>query len=76
MIDDEEIDDKIIALPFGDPTWNFYHGIDQLPPPLRQRDHALLRGLQGPGAQAHTTTSDALPRSEAVKVIEDCMQRV
>ena len=32
MIDDDEIDDKIIAIPFEDPNWNYYHDIDQLPP--------------------------------------------
>ena len=74
MIDDDEIDDKIIALPFGDPTWNFYHDIGQLPPHYASEiTHffEVYKGLE----RKHTTTSAALTREEAVKVIEDCMQR-
>ena len=74
MIDDDEIDDKIIALPFGDPTWNFYHDIGQLPPHYASEITHFFevdKGLE----HKHTTTSAALTREEAVKVIEDCMQR-
>ena len=31
MIDGEDMDDKIIAIPFGDPTYNCYTDIEQLP---------------------------------------------
>jgi inorganic pyrophosphatase len=32
MMDDAEVDDKIIAIPFDDPTWNYYHDLSDLPP--------------------------------------------
>ena len=32
MMDNNECDDKIIAIPVEDPTWNFYKDISQLPP--------------------------------------------
>lgn len=32
MFDGEEADDKIIAIPFQDPTWNFYRELKDLPP--------------------------------------------
>lgn len=32
MMDNDECDDKIIAIPVEDPTWNFYKDISQLPP--------------------------------------------
>ena len=32
MLDNGEADDKIIAIPVEDPTWNFYKDISQLPP--------------------------------------------
>ncbi|MGD9605057.1 MAG: inorganic diphosphatase [Bacilli bacterium] len=32
MLDNEETDDKIIAIPFKDPTWNYYHNLEELPP--------------------------------------------
>ena len=31
MIDGEDMDDKIIAIPFGDPTYNCYTDNEQLP---------------------------------------------
>jgi inorganic pyrophosphatase len=31
MIDNGRMDDKIIAIPFDDPTYNAYRGIDALP---------------------------------------------
>lgn len=74
MIDDDEIDDKIIAIPFEDPTWNFYQDIDQIPP-----HHAneiahffeVYKGLE----HKHTTTSDAHGRQTAIEVIQACMDR-
>jgi len=32
MTDAGEVDDKIIAIPFGDPTYNFYKEVSALPP--------------------------------------------
>lgn len=74
MIDDDEVDDKIIAIPYEDPTWNFYHDIDQLPPhTANEIAHffEVYKGLE----HKHTTTSDALMRSSAIQVIQDCMER-
>ncbi|MCK9478388.1 MAG: inorganic diphosphatase [Firmicutes bacterium] len=31
MIDNNEVDEKIIAIPFGDPTLNFYSDVTELP---------------------------------------------
>jgi inorganic pyrophosphatase len=32
MLDSHENDDKVIAIPFKDPMWNFYHDLSELPP--------------------------------------------
>ena len=32
MVDCNEHDDKVIAIPLKDPTWNFYKDIESLPP--------------------------------------------
>ena len=74
MIDDDEIDDKIIAIPYEDPTWNFYHDIDQLPPHYGSEiSHffEVYKGLE----HKHTATSDALNRETAIEVIQACMDR-
>jgi inorganic pyrophosphatase len=31
MMDDGRVDDKIIAIPFSDPTYNHIHSIDEMP---------------------------------------------
>ena len=73
-MDEDEIDDKIIAIPCEDPTWNFYTDISQLPPHYgNEITHffEVYKGLE----HKHTATSDALDREGAVGVIADCMRR-
>ena len=74
MIDDDEIDDKIIAIPFEDPNWNYYHDIDQLPP-HHGNEIAHFFEIYKSLEHKYTATSDALTRSVAVKVIKDCIER-
>lgn len=31
MIDNDQVDEKVIAVPVGDPSWNSYKNIDELP---------------------------------------------
>ncbi len=74
MIDDDEIDDKIIAIPFEDPNWNYYHDIDQLPP-HHGNEIAHFFEIYKSLEHKYTATSDALTRSVAVKVIKECIER-
>lgn len=74
MIDDDEIDDKIIAIPFEDPNWNYYHDIDQLPP-HHGNEIAHFFEIYKSLEHKYTATSDALTRSVAVKVLKDCIER-
>lgn len=36
MIDGGMVDDKIIAIPYNDPTWNYYQNVDDLSPHIVQ----------------------------------------
>ena len=73
MIDDDEIDDKIIAIPFEDPTWNFYQDIDQIPP-----HHAneiahffeVYKSLEGKTTVVH----EVLGHEDAERIIAECME--
>ena len=59
MIDGDAIDDKIIAVPFQDPTWNFYKDISEIPPHCASEiSHffEIYKALE----HKHTATSDAL----------------
>lgn len=64
MIDGDAIDDKIIAVPFQDPTWNFYKDISEIPPHCASEiSHffEIYKALE----HKHTATSDALGASGA-----------
>lgn len=74
MIDAGECDDKIIAIPSGDPTWNFYKDISELPPHVSSEiTHffEVYKGLE----HTVTSTSDVLGREFAEAIIADCMER-
>ena len=74
MIDDDEIDDKIIAVPFEDPTWNFYQDMAQLPPHYASEiSHffEVYKGLE----HKKTATSDTFGRDTAIEVVRRCMER-
>lgn len=74
MIDDDEVDDKIIAIPSQDPTWNFYTDIGQLPPHYGSEISHFFEVYKGLEHKT-TATSDALPREDAIRVIDECMER-
>ena len=64
MIDGDAIDDKIIAVPFQDPTWNFYKDISEIPPHCASEiSHffEIYKALE----HKHTATSDALGSEQA-----------
>ena len=71
MEDGGALDEKIIAIPFQDPTYNSYQDITQLPDHVANEIRHFFRvykSLEG----KETVVSDVLPREEAVKVIKKC----
>lgn len=74
MIDDDEIDDKIIAIPYKDPTWNFYKAIEQLPPHITNEImhfFEIYKSLE----HTKTATSEVLSREQAMETIEESIER-
>ncbi|HBU12637.1 MAG TPA: inorganic pyrophosphatase [Clostridiales bacterium] len=74
MTDDEQRDEKIIAIPFGDPMYNGYRDINALPSHvLDEMTHffEVYKSLE------HKTTAvrKACGREEAVRIIEKCIRR-
>lgn len=51
MEDGGEKDEKIIALPYGDPTYNSYKDISELPEHIMERNVPFLFRVQGAGRQ-------------------------
>ena len=74
MIDGDAIDDKIIAVPFQDPTWNFYKDISEIPPHCASEiSHffEIYKALE----HKHTATSDAFGSEQAQEVIRRCIDQ-
>ncbi len=70
MTDNNESDDKIVAIPFKDPNWNTYQSIDELPPHLAQEiEHffQVYKNLE----HKETTNIEVLSKEEAIKIINN-----
>ena len=69
MIDNGRNDEKIIAIPFSDPTYNHYTNIDQLPKHIfdeMQHFFRVYKNLEN----KETAVNEVADRDTAVKVIE------
>ena len=74
MIDDNQVDDKIIAIPFKDPTWNFCNGMKDLPPHLAEEiEHffQVYKMLE----HKETTVLTVLDKDDALDIINKAMER-
>ena len=71
MEDSGSMDEKIIAIPFEDPTYNSYQDISQLPDHVASEIRHFFRvykSLEG----KETVVSDVLSRQDAVEIITKC----
>lgn len=72
MTDEGAIDYKVIAIPFGDPTYNGYNNIDELPKHISdeiQHFFNVYKTLE----HKNTTVLEMLGRERAIEVIEDAL---
>lgn len=73
MTDGESIDEKIIAVPFRDPSLSCYKDISELPPHTFdeiQHFFTVYKSLEGKS----TVVKEALGREEALAIIKHCME--
>lgn len=71
MLDQGHLDEKIIAIPFKDPTYNTYHDISELPAHLfTEMSHffTVYKSLEG----KDTVVDELRGADEAKKVIQKC----
>ena len=69
MIDNGRNDEKIIAIPFNDPTYNQYTNIDQLPAHIfdeMRHFFSVYKNLEN----KTTAVNEVSDRSEAIKIIK------
>jgi inorganic pyrophosphatase len=74
MVDDEQEDQKIIAVPFGDPMYNVYRDITALPGHLTdemQHFFEVYKNLE----HKKTTVRTIEGRQKAIETIDQCMKR-
>lgn len=75
MKDGESDDEKIIAIPFDDPTYNSYHDISELPKHIfdeMQHFFAVYKQLEGAKL---TEIGDVRDSTEAKRIISSCIDR-
>jgi len=74
MLDDGQKDEKIIAIPFGDPTYNPYRSIEAIPKHIfseMQHFFQVYKELE----RKQTAVNEVEGRGAAIAVIEDCLKR-
>lgn len=74
MIDENQRDEKIIAVPIKDPSMSCYHDISELPTHMFEEiSHffEVYKFLE----DKHTAIKEISGRADAVKCIEDCIER-
>jgi inorganic pyrophosphatase len=74
MIDSGRLDEKIIAIPFDDPTYNGYRSIDTLPHHIfNEMGHffKVYKELEG----KETAVDEVMGQSNAITIIKHAMER-
>lgn len=74
MIDSGRNDEKIVAIPFNDPNYNMYTDIDQLPRHIfdeMRHFFTVYKNLE----HKKTAVDEVTPRANAVKVLEEAIDR-
>lgn len=74
MIDSNEIDDKIICIPFNDPTWNYYKDIMDLPPHMSEEINHFFR-VYKELEHKETTVIEIKGKDEAKVIINNSIKK-
>ena len=72
MLDGDKNDEKIIAIPFGDPTYNQYTDISQLPKHIfdeMRRFFTVYKNLE----HKDTAVNEVSGKEDAIKVVSDAI---
>lgn len=72
MIDNDESDEKIIAIPFNDPSMNQYTDVSQLPKHNFEEIRHFFRVYKSL-EEKETTVSDIYGAEEAMRIIKECI---
>lgn len=73
MIDSGSLDEKVIAVPYGDPNYNCYTDIDQLPSHIfdeMRHFFSVYKNLEG----KQTSVDEVEPAEKAREIIVKCLE--
>jgi len=73
MIDEDLTDDKVIAVPFSDPIWSYYHNLGDLPPHMADEFKHFFKVYKNLEHKV-TTGFEIFGREEAEKTIEQAIK--
>lgn len=73
MIDNDEVDDKIIAIPFKDPTWNFYRELEELPPHISDEINHFFQVYKNLEHKS-TTGFSVHGRAKSIEIIAEALE--
>lgn len=73
MQDSGDVDHKIIAIPYTEPTWNVFHEIEELPPHIMQE---IVHFFNVYKQLEHKSTAvlEVLPREKAIGIIKESLE--
>ena len=74
MLDQGKLDEKIIAIPFKDPTYNSYHDVSELPSHIFTEMSHLFTVYKNL-AQKETMVDEVRGAEDAKKVIQKCLDQ-
>ena len=72
MLDDGHVDDKIIAIPFSDPSYNNITSIDELPPHIFDEIMHFFK-VYKQLENKQTDVKTLYDRTEAVKIVSEAI---
>ena len=69
-LDNDKRDDKILAIPFGDPVYNSYHDLDDLPEHIHQEIQHFFSVYKNLEPDKKMVVEDVQSREDALEVIQ------
>ena len=75
MIDSGSLDEKIIAIPFGDPTYHNYYDVHELPEHIFNEMMHFFEVYKTLEHDKQTTVKEICHRDEAMDIISKCIKK-
>jgi len=75
MTDGDKADEKIISVPYGDPAYNMYQDISELPRHTFDKINHFFEFYKNLEGKSTVRVAEAMGRDKAIEVIKHCIER-